>query len=84
MIKVCQCRWIDAGKFLTGFSAVGSIAIPAILFHSEVSSQASRHKGANLLIQLHFVAIPKFMICALCWDQASQAEGKTFIKNMSY
>ena len=28
-------RWIDAGKFLTGFSAVGSVAIPAILFHSE-------------------------------------------------
>jgi hypothetical protein len=31
------CRWIDAGKFLTGFSAVGSIAIPAILAHSQVS-----------------------------------------------
>lgn len=29
------CRWIDAGKFLTGFSAVGSVAIPAILFHAE-------------------------------------------------
>eukprot|EP00884_Botryococcus_braunii_P014835 jgi/Botrbrau1/23352/Bobra.0051s0010.2 len=27
--------WIDAGKFLTGFSAVGSIAIPAILFHAQ-------------------------------------------------
>ncbi|EIE27306.1 vacuolar trafficking protein [Coccomyxa subellipsoidea C-169] len=27
--------WIDAGKFLTGFSAVGSVAIPAILFHAE-------------------------------------------------
>lgn len=27
--------WVDAGKFLTGFSAVGSIAIPAILYHSE-------------------------------------------------
>ena len=32
-----KCRWIDAGKFLTGFSAVGSIAIPAILYHAEVS-----------------------------------------------
>jgi hypothetical protein len=30
-------RWIDAGKFLTGFSAVGSIAIPAILAHAQVS-----------------------------------------------
>lgn len=27
--------WIDAGKFLTGFSAVGSIAVPAILFHAQ-------------------------------------------------
>lgn len=30
------CSWIDAGKFLTGFSAVGSIAIPAILAHAQV------------------------------------------------
>eukprot|EP00197_Chlamydomonas_leiostraca_P005688 CAMPEP_0202869064 /NCGR_PEP_ID=MMETSP1391-20130828/11764_1 /ASSEMBLY_ACC=CAM_ASM_000867 /TAXON_ID=1034604 /ORGANISM="Chlamydomonas leiostraca, Strain SAG 11-49" /LENGTH=87 /DNA_ID=CAMNT_0049549315 /DNA_START=245 /DNA_END=508 /DNA_ORIENTATION=- len=28
--------WVDAGKFLTGFSAVGSIAIPAILAHAQV------------------------------------------------
>lgn len=38
---ICQllcCRWIDAGKFLTGFSAIGSIAVPAILFHSQVKS----------------------------------------------
>lgn len=27
--------WVDAGKFLTGFAAVGSIAIPAILYHSQ-------------------------------------------------
>ncbi|KAK9830055.1 hypothetical protein WJX72_009454 [[Myrmecia] bisecta] len=27
--------WVDAGKFLTGFSAVGSVAIPAILFHAQ-------------------------------------------------
>lgn len=29
--------WVDAGKFLTGFSAVGSVAIPAILYHAGVS-----------------------------------------------
>mmetsp|Transcript_2216 Transcript_2216/g.3342 ORF Transcript_2216/g.3342 Transcript_2216/m.3342 type:complete len:130 (+) Transcript_2216:75-464(+) len=29
-----QSGWTDAGKFLTGFSAVGSIAIPAVLAHS--------------------------------------------------
>lgn len=28
--------WQDAGKFLTGFSAVGSIAIPAILAHAQI------------------------------------------------
>ncbi|DBA81995.1 TPA: hypothetical protein ACH3X1_007698 [Trebouxia sp. C0004] len=27
--------WIDAGKFLTGFSAIGSIAVPAILYHAQ-------------------------------------------------
>lgn len=28
--------WVDAGKFLTGFSAVGILAIPAILHHSQI------------------------------------------------
>ena len=28
--------WQDAGKFLTGFSAVGSVAIPAILAHAQI------------------------------------------------
>lgn len=36
-VRKC-CRWLDAGKFLTGFSAVGSIAIPAILAHAQVNS----------------------------------------------
>mmetsp|Transcript_14036 Transcript_14036/g.30388 ORF Transcript_14036/g.30388 Transcript_14036/m.30388 type:complete len:133 (+) Transcript_14036:70-468(+) len=31
-----QSGWVDAGKFLAGFSAVGSIAIPAILAHAQV------------------------------------------------
>lgn len=26
--------WVDAGKFLTGFSAVATLAIPAILYHA--------------------------------------------------
>lgn len=26
--------WVDAGKFLTGFSGMGTIAIPAILYHA--------------------------------------------------
>ena len=31
-------RWVNATKFLTGASAVGSIAIPAILKHAGVIS----------------------------------------------
>lgn len=26
--------WVDAGKFLTGFSAIATVAIPAILYHA--------------------------------------------------
>lgn len=29
-------RWINGAKFLTGFSAVGSMAIPAILHHANL------------------------------------------------
>ena len=36
-------RWVDAGKVLTGVSAVGSSAIPAILAHAQVGP---RHVGA--------------------------------------
>lgn len=44
--SVGSCRWIDAGKFLTGFSAVGSIAIPAILYHAQV---CGRQRAVPLL-----------------------------------
>ncbi|KAK9843437.1 hypothetical protein WJX81_002586 [Elliptochloris bilobata] len=43
--------WIDAGKFLTGFSAVGSVAIPAILFH------AQKITGGALAMELGAVAV---------------------------
>ncbi len=26
--------WVDAGKFMTGFSAVATLAIPAVLYHA--------------------------------------------------
>jgi len=34
----CTCiySWEDAAKFLTGFSSIGSIAIPAILRHADL------------------------------------------------
>ncbi|CAI0412667.1 unnamed protein product [Linum tenue] len=31
-----NCSWIDAAKFLTGASAVGSLAIPIILRHANM------------------------------------------------
>lgn len=39
-----QSGWIDMGKFLTGVSAVGSIAIPAVLAHAQVRLVAA-HSG---------------------------------------
>lgn len=48
---VVLLRWVDAGKFLTGFSAVGSIAIPAILFHAE------KVTGGALAMELAAVAV---------------------------
>ncbi len=41
----CRCSWIDAGKFLTGFSAVGSLAIPAILAHAKVRVERMESMG---------------------------------------
>ena len=35
-ILCVECSWADAAKFLTGFSSVGSIAIPAILRHANL------------------------------------------------
>lgn len=36
VLCTCICSWEDAAKFLTGFSSVGSIAIPAILRHADL------------------------------------------------
>lgn len=52
--------WVDAGKFLTGFSAVGSIAIPAILYHAE------KITGGALTIELAAVAVLGLTVVA--WD----------------
>lgn len=43
--------WVDAGKFLTGFSAVGSVAIPAILAHASVITTGA------LVLELAAVAV---------------------------
>ncbi|GBG81741.1 hypothetical protein CBR_g33919 [Chara braunii] len=45
-------EWEDAAKFLTGFSAVGSIAIPAILHHASMITV-----GAMILQWLSFAVL---------------------------
>jgi len=51
------CRWIDAGKFLTGFSAVGSVAIPAILYHAEVREAARTVAAARRWLVNNFILV---------------------------
>lgn len=60
LLRCCPCRWIDAGKFLTGFSAVGSIAIPAILAHAQVRSRGARVGvlPCLLVFEWHLSCIP--------------------------
>lgn len=59
--------WVDAGKFLTGFSAVGSIAVPAILFHAE------KITGGAMGMELAGVAV--LTATVLAYDYLSSREG---------
>ncbi|BDA48039.1 probable vacuolar protein sorting-associated protein 55 homolog [Coccomyxa sp. Obi] len=62
--------WIDAGKFLTGFSAVGSIAIPAILFHAE------KITGGALATELAAVAV--LAATAFAFDYLNNEDGSYY------
>ncbi|XP_020205971.1 vacuolar protein sorting-associated protein 55 homolog isoform X1 [Cajanus cajan] len=55
--------WIDAAKFLTGASAVGSIAIPIILKHAHMIET-----GAMLIELVSFFI---FICTVLCFHQAN-------------
>lgn len=57
--------WVDAGKFLTGFSAVGSVAIPAILYHSGVSMML---RGDEKMIPFQMNISVIRLIMALCTE----------------
>eukprot|EP00252_Welwitschia_mirabilis_P015018 TRINITY_DN3312_c0_g2_i1.p1 TRINITY_DN3312_c0_g2~~TRINITY_DN3312_c0_g2_i1.p1 ORF type:complete len:131 (+),score=18.78 TRINITY_DN3312_c0_g2_i1:298-690(+) len=58
--------WVDAAKFLTGASAVGSIAIPAILHHAHLIEA-----GAMFIEFTSFVVL----VCTiLCFHHANQDE----------
>ena len=64
------CRWVDAGKFLTGFSAIGSIAIPAILFHAE------KITGGALAMELAAVVV--LAGTAIAYDYLSNDDGSYY------
>ncbi|XP_074285859.1 vacuolar protein sorting-associated protein 55 homolog isoform X2 [Silene latifolia] len=55
--------WIDAAKFMTGASAVGSIAIPMILLHAKLIEV-----GAMVIELTSFLL---FVCTVLCFHRAS-------------
>ena len=69
-ISPVLCRWVDAGKFLTGFSAIGSIAIPAILFH------AQKITGGALALELAAVVV--LAATAIAYDYLSNDDGSYY------
>eukprot|EP00249_Psilotum_nudum_P007428 c20555_g1_i1 orf=171-551(+) len=59
--------WADTAKFLTGFSAVGSVAIPAILHHAELI------KAGAMFIEFSSFFI---LLCTvLLFNQVSREDG---------
>lgn len=56
-------RWIDAAKFLTGASSVGSLAIPIILRHADLINT-----GAMFI---EFTSFFIFVMTVLCFHRAS-------------
>ncbi|KAL0350174.1 UNVERIFIED_CONTAM: Vacuolar protein sorting-associated protein 55 [Sesamum radiatum] len=56
-------RWMDAAKFLTGASAVGSVAIPIILRHAGLIGT-----GAMFI---EFTSFFIFVCTVLCFHRAS-------------
>jgi len=67
--------WADAGKFLTGFSAVGTIAVPTILHH------AGKITGGALWMEI--VAVLCMGTSLLAYDIVSKDEGGTFFSSTS-
>lgn len=60
---VLCCSWMDAAKFLTGASSMGSIAIPIILRHAHMIET-----GAMLIELVSFFI---FICTVMCFHQAS-------------
>ncbi|KAH7366156.1 hypothetical protein KP509_18G065600 [Ceratopteris richardii] len=58
--------WADAAKFLTGFSAVGSIAIPAILHHAGLIKAGAMY--------IEFVSFFILLCTVLTFNQVTKEE----------
>ena len=77
--SACGCRWVDAGKFLTGFSAIGSVAVPAILFHAQVQQNRYVHNILCLdsslarLSESHF-QVTAHLLCLTKWTQLAYCQ----------
>lgn len=59
-------RWISAAKFLTGASAVGNIAIPAILRHADLIESGA--------MWIEFVSFFILVCTVLCFHHVSLEE----------
>jgi len=59
--------WVDAGKFLTGFSATATVAIPAILYHAQ--------KIALGALWMEIIAVFLMGGALLAYDYFSEQEG---------
>lgn len=65
-ILCVECSWADAAKFLTGFSSVGSIAIPAILRHANLITAGA--------MWLEFAAFFILLSTVMIFQQVSQED----------
>ncbi|CAI0412385.1 unnamed protein product, partial [Linum tenue] len=63
LVLLLNCSWIDAAKFLTGASAVGSLAIPIILRHANMIET-----GAMFI---EFTSFFIFVCTVMCFHRAS-------------
>ena len=58
--------WLDAGKFLTGFSLIGVFAIPSILAHAKIITSGA--------LALELVAAVLLCVSALVYDFVGDSE----------
>lgn len=68
------CRWINAAKFLTGASTVGSLAIPIILRHA--------HMIETSAMWIEFVSFFIFVCTVMCFHRASLEDEWWWLKNI--